>query len=97
MIAQGLRAVVLAAERDLRHRVLQHAGGDRMALGVVRVQEAFGRHPVDHLGQLPPQVHRVLHADVQTLPADRVVHVRGVAGQQHPSARGRPRPAAPCR
>ena len=27
-------------ERDLRHRVLQHAGTDRMAFGVIRVEQA---------------------------------------------------------
>ena len=77
-------------ERDLRHRVAQHAGGDRVPLGVVGVEQALRRRPLDHLGQLPAQVHRVLHADVEALPADRGVHVRGVAGQQHaPVAVGR--------
>ena len=40
-VAQGLRALVRAAERDVRHRGAQHAGGDRVTLGVVGVQEAF--------------------------------------------------------
>ena len=40
-VAQGRGAVVGAAERDRRHRGAQHAGGDRVALGVVRVQQAF--------------------------------------------------------
>ena len=39
---QCLGALVGAAERDLRHRVLQHAGTDRVALGAVGVQEALG-------------------------------------------------------
>ena len=73
-----------AEERDLRHRVAQHAGGDRVALGVVGVQQAVRRRPVDHLGQLPAQVHRVLHAGVEALSAHRGMHVGGVAGQQHP-------------
>jgi hypothetical protein len=34
--------VVGAAERDLRHGVVQHPGADRMPFGVVRVQEALG-------------------------------------------------------
>ena len=72
-------------ERDLRHRVAQHAGSDRVALGVVGVQEAVRRCPVDHLGQLPAQVHRILHAGVEALSAHRGMHVGGVAGQQHPS------------
>ena len=81
-------------ERDLRHRVAQHAGGDRVALGVVGVQEAFRRRPLDHLGQLPSQVHRILHTDVEALSTHRVVHVCGVAGQQDASVavgRGLPR------
>ena len=83
-----------AAEPDRRHRVPQHAGRDRVALGVVAVEEAFRRCPVDHLGQLPAQVHRILHAGVEALSTVRGMHVRGVAGQQHPSVavgRGLPR------
>ncbi len=72
-------------KRDLRHRVAQHAGGDRVALGVVGIEEAFRRCPLDHLRQLPSQIHRVLHTDVEALSADRGMHVRGVAGQQDPS------------
>jgi len=51
---KGLGAVVVAAERDLRHRGAQHAGGDRVTLGVVGIQKAFRRRPVDHLRQLQP-------------------------------------------
>ena len=80
----GLDPLVRAEQRDLRDRVAQHAGSDRVALGVVGVQEAVRRCLLDHLGELPSQVHRILHADVEALAAHRVVHVRGVAGQQHP-------------
>ena len=93
----GLGAIVACDERDLRHRVAQHAGGDRVALGVVGVQQALRRCPLDHLGQLPSQIHRVLHADVEALSTDRRMHVRGVAGQQHASRRGRTPPAGSCR
>ena len=72
-------------ERDLRHRVAQHAGRDRVALGVVGVQQAVRRVPLDHLGELPAQVHRILHAGVEALSAHRGMHVRGVAGQQDAS------------
>ena len=78
-------AVVRAEKRDLRHRVAQHAGGDRVALGMVGIQEAFRRCPVDHLGQLPSQIHRILHTGVEALSTHRGMHVCGVAGQQHPS------------
>jgi hypothetical protein len=36
------------------------------------------------LGELPAQIHRILHADVEALSTDRGVHVRRVAGQQDP-------------
>ena len=42
-VAQRLGAVVRAAQRDLRHRVSQHAGADRVALGVVGVEQALRR------------------------------------------------------
>ena len=58
---------------------------DRVALGVVGVQQAFRRCPIDHLGQLPAQIHRILHAGVEALSTDRGMHVRRVAGQQDPS------------
>ncbi len=85
-VAQGIKARVAGAgESDLRHRVAQHAGSDRVAFVVIGVQKAVRRHALDHLGQLPPQVHRILHAGVESLPAHRGVHVRGVAGQQDTS------------
>jgi hypothetical protein len=58
-------------KRGLRHGVLQHAGSDRMALGVVGVEQAVRRRPVHHLGELPSQVHRILHTGVEALPAHR--------------------------
>ena len=84
-VAQCLRAFVFAAKNDRRHRVAQHAGSDRVALGMVRIQEAFRRCPLDHLGQLPSQIHRILHTGLEALSTDRRMHVCGVAGQQHAS------------
>ena len=81
-------------ERHLRHRVAQHARSDRVALGMVGIKQAVGRCPIDHLGQLPSQIHRILHTDVEALSTHRVMHVCGVAGQQDPSVaigRGLPR------
>ena len=49
-VARRLVAIVDAHERDLRHRVAQHAGSNRVTLGMVGIQEAFRRCPVDHLG-----------------------------------------------
>ena len=46
--------------------------------------------PLDHLGELPAQVHRVLDPYVEALPSDRIVDVGGVTRQQHtPAAIGR--------
>ena len=84
-VAQGLRAFVRAAEGDVRHRGAQHAGAGRVTLGVVGIEEAFRRCPVDHLGELPAQVHRVLHAGLEALCTVWRMHVRGVAGEQDPS------------
>ncbi len=84
-VAQGLDAVVVAAKRGLRHRVAQHAGSDRMSLGMIGVEKAFRRCPVDDLGQLPAQIHGVLNTDAEALSTHRGMHVCGVAGQQHPS------------
>ena len=41
-VAESLVTVVGAAERDLRHGVVQHPGTDRMPFGVVGVEEALG-------------------------------------------------------
>ena len=70
-VAQGLGAIVDAQQRDLRHRVLEHAGTDRVPLGLVGIQEAFHGNPLDHLRELPAQVHRILHPDVEALSTDR--------------------------
>ena len=78
----GLGAIVRAEQGDLRQRVPQDPGGDRVALGLIAVQQAFGGRPLDHLGQLPSQVHSILNAEVETLSARRVMHVRGIARQQ---------------
>ena len=52
---------------------------------MVGIQQAFRRCLLDHLGQLPSQVHRILHTGVEALSTHRRMHVGGVAGQQDPS------------
>ena len=42
-VAQCLRTVIFATTNDRRHCVAQHAGSDRMPLGVVGVEQAFRR------------------------------------------------------
>jgi len=75
----------------------QHAGGDRVALGMVGIQEAVWRCLVDHLGQLPSQIQRILHTGVEALSSHRAMHMCGVAGQQHPSFAVGRGPAEPYR
>lgn len=58
---------------------------DRVAFGLVGVEQAHRRRPLDDLRQLPAQVHRVLHPEVQALPAHRGVHVGGIARHQDAS------------
>lgn len=41
-VAEGPAAFVGAAERDLRHGVLQHPRTDRVSFGVVGVEEVLG-------------------------------------------------------
>ena len=60
-------------------------GGDRMALVMIRIKEALRGSPLDHLSQFPPQVHRILHTEAESLSAHRVVHVRRVARQEDSS------------
>ena len=60
-------------------------GADGVPLGLVAVEQPGRRPPVHGGGELPPEVHRVLDAGVHALPAERRVHVRGVAGQEHPA------------
>ena len=69
----------------MRHGALEHARADRVPLGLVGIEQALRRRAVDHLGQLPSQVHGVLDTDVESLSACRGMHVRRVAGQEHPS------------
>ena len=52
---------------------------------LVRVEEAFRRNPVDYLGQLPSQIHRILHAGLEALSAIRRMDVRGIASDQDSS------------
>jgi len=48
-VAQGVETRIGAREHCLRHRVLQHASSDRVPLGLVGVQQAVRRPPVNHL------------------------------------------------
>jgi hypothetical protein len=74
------------------------AFADRLALGLVAVEQACRRPALDGGGQLPAQVHGVADPQVQALAAQRRVDVGGVAGQQHAAlavARGLARAVGP--
>ena len=83
-IAQGIRAVICAEQCNLGHRIAQHTSSDRVPLGMVRIEQALWRRLLHHLGQLPSQIHRILHTDVEALSAGRIMHVCGIASQQDP-------------
>ena len=83
--AHRLRARLERDQLHLRAGVVQHVGGDRVPLGLVAVQQPLRRPAVDLGGQFPAQVDRILDAEVESLPADRRVDVRRVAGEQHPA------------
>jgi hypothetical protein len=50
-----------------------------MALGAVCIEEPFRRRPLDHPGQFPSQIHRILHTGLEALSAVRRMYVSGVA------------------
>jgi hypothetical protein len=83
-LTQLVRGGIGVHQCHLCPHVAQHPGADRMAFGVVGVQQA-GWRPATYLGrQLPADVDRVLQPEVEALAAHREVDVRGVAGEQHP-------------
>jgi len=85
----GAQRVVLPSgfdQRCLRLGHLQDGRSDRVTLLVVAVEQRVGRAAVEDGGQFPAQVHGVLDAEVQPLPADRRVGVRRVAGEEDPPA-----------
>src|SRR5215468_3615063 len=98
--AQSPGSLVRSTERDLRHRVAQDAGSNRVALGMVGIEEALRRCLLNHLRQLPTEIHCILHSDVEALSTQRGMHVCGIARQQHPSVpvgRGLPRQVSKSR
>src|SRR5690606_12629188 len=82
-VAQCLAARVGAAKRDLRLRVAQDARGDRMAFGMIAVEQTVRRPALYHLRKFPAEIDGILQAEVETLPAKRRMDVCGVAGEQH--------------
>ena len=58
---------------------------ERQALRLVRVEQLGRCLAVDHAGELPGEVLRVLDADVHSLASHRAVHVRRVPDQEGPA------------
>src|SRR5881275_3318135 len=69
-VARRVRAFVGTVKRDLRHRQAQHASANGVSLGVIRVEEILGRGALDHLRELPSEIHCILHTGVETLSTD---------------------------
>src|SRR5205085_1533764 len=57
---------------------------DRLALGLVAVEQQRITPVTQNQAQFPAEVERVLNAHVHALAADRAMDVRGVAEQKHP-------------
>ncbi|PQM45511.1 hypothetical protein C1Y40_04335 [Mycobacterium talmoniae] len=70
-------------QRGLGHRVHHDALADRIPLALVAVQQSGWRPAVHRRGELPAEVDRILQPQVEAGPADRGVHVGGVADQEH--------------
>ena len=86
-VAERNRPRVRCAKRSLRHGVLQDFRRNRMiARSWIRVEKAHRGGSVHDLRQLPAEVDRVLHADVQTLTSHRGVDVCSIARNQHAPA-----------
>src|SRR5262245_25246432 len=54
----------------------------RDALRLVGIEDLMIRALLENCGQLPRQVHRITDTGVHPLPADRTVHVCGVAEEE---------------
>lgn len=63
----------------------QHGPADRVPFGVVGVEQGGSGVAVQHRGQFPAEVGRVLQPGVHALSAGRTVHVRGVPGEEDPA------------
>ena len=85
-VAERVVAVVGRGERDLRHGVVQHPGGDRVPFGVVGVEEASGDVPLTTWASFHPRLTASCTPVLRPWPPCGGVHVRGVTGEQHPAA-----------
>ena len=84
-LAQRGRAFVRSMQGHLRHGLTQHACGNGMTFGMIRVEQRIPRDAMHDLRELPAEVHGILHAEAQSLSADGRVHVGCIAGEQHAS------------
>src|SRR6185503_5632998 len=51
---------------------------------MISIQQAFRRYALDHLGQLPSQMHGILHPGIEPLAANGVMNMRSIARQEDP-------------
>src|ERR1700743_1030522 len=66
-VSESLCAVIDSLQSNMRHGVAQYAGGGGVTFGVIRIQQTLRRYPLDHLRELPSQIHCILHANVEAL------------------------------
>lgn len=63
-LSQCIGSPVCAQQGDLGQSISQDGGCDRVTLGVVGVEECWFASLFDDARELPPEVERILHADV---------------------------------
>src|SRR5262249_8249424 len=75
-----------AFESTGRPGVAQHASADWVPFSMVCVQKALRRCLVHHLCEFPPQIHRILDPEVESLAAMWGMYMCGITGKQHTAA-----------
>src|SRR5699024_6795109 len=83
-LAYRLGAGLGGQQLGLRPSVDQHICCYRVAFRVVAVQQSLWRPAVDIRSQFPAEIKGVLNAEIKTLPTERRVDVRRIAGQEYP-------------
>ena len=68
---------------DLRACPLEDARADRVPLGGVAVEQIIRGFAAKGRSQFPAEIHRITQSEVQALPAQRRMDVRGIARQQY--------------
>ena len=70
-LESDLRRALGKDELRVHYQPVVDARSGRVSLGVVGIEQSVWRRLLDNLRQLPPEVHRVLHTDVEALSTHR--------------------------